>query len=177
MRPFGYTAGIAAALAASFWAQLLARQVLLTQQVPAGQRVFRPVLLPGAYRIADGVVGPIPLKKVTSGWSPEAKTAHLERTAIVTDVIGADGVPVDMRITRSIGFGLDEKALEAIAQWKFVPAAHDDRPIPVFASTAIDFRLPAGPFPLASHRGQIQPAGWRHAAFRQVGTPPVGSRH
>jgi TonB family protein len=149
MRTPGYTAGLAAALIVALAAPVSA------QQIPVGQRVFRPVLLPGetaddlplppdVYRIADGVVGPVPLKKVAPAWSAEAKTAHLESTAIVTGVIGADGVPRDMRVTRSVGFGLDEKALEAIAQWKFIPATYADRPIPVFTSIAIDFRLSAG---------------------------------
>ncbi|HWF08738.1 MAG TPA: TonB family protein [Bryobacteraceae bacterium] len=153
MRPFGYTAGLAAAGIATLAA--LAASVA-AQQIPVGQRVFRLVVLPGetaddlplppdVYRIADGVVGPVPLKKVAPVWSAEAKTAHLEGTAIVTGVIGADGVPRDMRVTRFVGFGLDEKALEAIAQWKFIPATYADRPIPVFTSIAVDFRLPGGP--------------------------------
>jgi TonB family protein len=100
-------------------------------------------LPPGAYRIGNGVAGPVPIHKTEPGYSPEARLAGLEGTAIVTGVIDDDGSQRDMRVTRPLGAGLDRKALEAVARWRFKPGTYWDRPISVFASFAIDFRLPA----------------------------------
>jgi TonB family protein len=149
MRPFGYTVGFAAALTIAVSPSISA------QQTPVGQRVFGPVpqpgetaddlpLPPGAFRINNAWTGPEPLRRVAPEWTPEAKIARLEGTAILTGIIDADGVPRDMRVTRSVGLGLDEKALAAIAQWRFVPAISPNQRIRVFTSIALDFRLPAG---------------------------------
>jgi TonB family protein len=100
-------------------------------------------LPPGAYRVTNGVITPIVIHRTEPAYSPEARLAGLEGTAVVTGVIEPDGSPRDMRITRPLGLGLDEKALEAIAQWRFKPGTFAGRPIPVFASFAMDFRLPA----------------------------------
>jgi TonB family protein len=108
-----------------------------------GQMADDLPLPPGAYRIGNGVAGPVPIQKTEPVYSPEARLAGLEGTVIVTGVIDEDGSQRDMRVTRPLGAGLDRKALEAVARWRFKPGTYWDRPIRVFASFAIDFRLPA----------------------------------
>jgi hypothetical protein len=44
-------------------------------------------------------------------------------------------------ISRSLGMGLDEKALAAVRQWKFEPALKDGRPVPVQINVEVNFRL------------------------------------
>jgi TonB family protein len=97
----------------------------------------------GAYRVRNGVVAPIVTRMTQPGYSAEARLAGLEGTVVLTGVIDPDGSPRDMRVTRAIGLGLDEKAIDAIARWRFKPGTFAGRPIPVFASFAMDFRLPA----------------------------------
>ncbi len=97
----------------------------------------------GAYRVRNGVVAPIVTQKTQPAYSSEARAAGLEGTAVVTGVIDPDGTPRDMRVTKSLGLGLDEKALEAISRWQFKPGTFASLPIPVYVSFAIDFRLPA----------------------------------
>jgi TonB family protein len=46
-----------------------------------------------------------------------------------------------MRVSRSLGFGLDEKALEAVKQWRFEPAKKDGRPVAVQINIEVNFRL------------------------------------
>ena len=45
------------------------------------------------------------------------------------------------RIARSLGLGLDEKALEAVRQWKFEPARKDGQPVAVLVNVEVNFRL------------------------------------
>jgi outer membrane biosynthesis protein TonB len=40
-----------------------------------------------------------------------------------------------------MGLGLDEKALDAVAQWLFKPGTKDGKPVPVRATFEINFRL------------------------------------
>jgi TonB family protein len=46
-----------------------------------------------------------------------------------------------MRVIRSLGLGLDEKALEAVRQWKFRPGYKDGKPVTVEATIEVNFRL------------------------------------
>jgi len=44
-------------------------------------------------------------------------------------------------VVRPLGLGLDEKAIEAVQQWKFKPGMKDGKPVPVQAQTEVTFRL------------------------------------
>jgi len=46
-----------------------------------------------------------------------------------------------MKVVRGLGLGLDEKALQAISQWKFRPGAKDGQPVAVMATIEVNFRL------------------------------------
>ena len=56
-------------------------------------------------------------------------------------VIGSDGRPREMRVARSLGMGLDEKAMQAVKQWKFEPAMKDGHPVAVQMNVEVSFRL------------------------------------
>jgi TonB family protein len=56
-------------------------------------------------------------------------------------VVAADGRPRDIRVARSLGMGLDEKALEAVRTWRFEPARKDGHPVAVQISVEVIFRL------------------------------------
>jgi len=55
--------------------------------------------------------------------------------------VGHDGRPYDIKVTRSLGKGLDEKAIEAVQQWRFKAATKDRKPVSVAISVEIQFRL------------------------------------
>lgn len=58
--------------------------------------------------------------------------------------VGEDGIPRDLRVVRSLGFGLDEKAMEALKQWRFQPARVNGQPAAVPATIEVNFLLPGG---------------------------------
>jgi TonB family protein len=44
-------------------------------------------------------------------------------------------------VQRTLGLGLDEKAIEAVRQWKFDPARKNGQPVAVQINVEVNFRL------------------------------------
>jgi TonB family protein len=61
---------------------------------------------------------------------------------MVSLVVGEDGVPRNLYVVRPLGFGLDDKAIEAVAQWRFQPVLLNGRTVSVPTTVGVDFRLP-----------------------------------
>ncbi len=95
----------------------------------------------GAYRIGGGVSPPSVLTKVEPEYSEEARKAKWQGTVVLQLVVDEHGMPKDMRVTRSLGLGLDAKAMEAVAKWRFKPGLKDGKPVPVIATIEVNFRL------------------------------------
>lgn len=95
----------------------------------------------GAYRIGGGVSPPSVLSKVEPEYSEEARKAKWQGTVVLQLVVDEHGMPKDMRVTRSLGLGLDQKAIEAVSKWRFKPGMKDGKPVPVIATIEVNFRL------------------------------------
>ena len=54
---------------------------------------------------------------------------------------GPNGKPRDVRVARSLGMGLDQKAIQAVRNWKFEPAMKDGKPVAVQINVEVNFRL------------------------------------
>lgn len=95
----------------------------------------------GAYRVGGGVSAPRALYAPDPEYSEEARKAKWQGTVVLWVIVGPDGRPRDIRIQRSLGMGLDEKAIEAVRQWKFDPAKKDGQPVAVQINVEVNFRL------------------------------------
>lgn len=82
------------------------------------------------------------IHKVEPEYTQAALNAKVEGTVIISLVVGADGVPTDLRVTRELGHELDEKAIECLKAWRFEPATHHGQPVATKASVEINYRLP-----------------------------------
>jgi len=76
-----------------------------------------------------------PLFRTDPEYSEQARFAGLEGTVFLSGFIADDGSPHDLQVTRPLGLGLDEKAIQAARDWRFTP-----QPTPV--NIAVDFLLP-----------------------------------
>jgi TonB family protein len=56
-------------------------------------------------------------------------------------IVTPDGRTHDVRVARTAGMGLDEKAIEAVRTWRFEPARKDGQPVAVQISVEVSFRL------------------------------------
>lgn len=95
----------------------------------------------GAYRVGGGVSAPRAIFAPDPEYSEEARKAKWQGTVVLWVVIGPDGKPRDVRVQRSLGMGLDEKAIEAVRSWKFEPAKKDGQPVAVQVNVEVNFRL------------------------------------
>ena len=95
----------------------------------------------GAYRIGGGVTPPSVLSQVDPEYSDEARKAKWQGTVIVELVVDEHGMPQQMRVIRALGLGLDQKAMEAVAKWRFKPGMKDGKPVPVIATILVTFHL------------------------------------
>jgi TonB family protein len=55
--------------------------------------------------------------------------------------VAPEGRADNIKVLESLGLGLDDKAIEAIRQWKFKPGMKDGKPVRVAATIEINFRL------------------------------------
>jgi len=95
----------------------------------------------GPYSIGRGVSAPRPIYDPEPEYSNEARVAKFQGDVVLLVVVGADGIPRNIRVQRSVGMGLDEKAIAAVSNWRFSPGMKDGQPVPVRVSIEVNFRL------------------------------------
>jgi len=95
----------------------------------------------GAYKVGGSVLAPRPLTTPDPDYTEQARLAKLQGTCVLGLIVGADGRPRDIRVIRTLGMGLDEKAMVAVGQWTFAPATKDGTPVPVQISVQVSFKL------------------------------------
>jgi protein TonB len=94
------------------------------------------------YRIGGAVSAPSPLYQPEAEFSDEARRAKYQGVCLVSLIVDAQGNPQDPHVVRSLGMGLDEKAIEAVRKYKFRPAMKDGKtPVPVKIYVEVNFRL------------------------------------
>ncbi len=95
----------------------------------------------GPYRVGGGVSAPRAVFAPDPEYSEEARKAKYQGTVLLWVVVGADGRPQSVRVQRSLGMGLDEKAVDAVNRWRFEPARKDGGPVAVQINVEVNFRL------------------------------------
>jgi len=75
-------------------------------------------------------------------YSDEAVKAKYQGTILLTVVVTPDGRATDIHVSKGLGMGLDEKAMEAVRKWRFrVPTGPDGKPAAVRATIEVVFHL------------------------------------
>jgi TonB family protein len=95
----------------------------------------------GWFHVGGGVSAPRPIYDPDPEYSEEARRAKYQGTVLLWVIVGSDGRPRDIRVQRSLGMGLDEKAIEAVRQWKFEPSMKEGHPVAVQVNIEVSFRL------------------------------------
>lgn len=95
----------------------------------------------GVFRVGGGVSAPKVTYQPDPEYSEEARKAKYQGVCVLSLIVGPDGKPREVKVARSLGLGLDEKAIEAVNQWKFEPAQKDGKPVAVAINVEVTFRL------------------------------------
>ena len=84
---------------------------------------------------------PETLLRVQPRYTEAARIGHIQGTVVVQATIDRTGAVTDVRLVKSLGFGLDEAAMSAVKQWRFRPATLGGRPVPVFFQLTVRFGI------------------------------------
>jgi periplasmic protein TonB len=95
----------------------------------------------GIYTPGGDVSAPVPIVSPEADFSDEARRAKFQGVCVISLIVDTQGNPVNPRVTRRLGMGLDEKALEAVSHYRFKPARKNGKPVPVRIAVAVNFRL------------------------------------
>jgi periplasmic protein TonB len=87
------------------------------------------------------VTQPVLLSRKDPEYSDEARKVKLQGTVILGIEVNAAGQVTNVVVLRSLGLGLDERAIEAVRQWKFRAGTMDGKPVSTRATVEVNFRL------------------------------------
>jgi TonB family protein len=96
---------------------------------------------PGIRPGRNGVTMPEAIFSPEPSFSDEARKAKFQGIVLLMIVVGKDGRPYNIRVLQSLGMGLDEKAIEAVRNWRFRPASLNGQPVATEIGVQVDFHL------------------------------------
>jgi TonB family protein len=71
----------------------------------------------------------------------KARKAHQQGTVVLELTVGVDGLPRDVKVARSVSPELDQAAMDAVNQWKFVAAMKEGKFIALRVNVEVSFHL------------------------------------
>lgn len=95
----------------------------------------------GLRHVGGGVSAPEVIFKVEPEFSEEARKAKFMGVVTVNLIVDTVGRAQNVRIIRGVGMGLDQKALEAVRQYRFRPAMENGHPVPVQVNVEVQFQI------------------------------------
>jgi periplasmic protein TonB len=95
----------------------------------------------GPYRPGSGITPPGLLREVKPQYTEEARRAGVEGDVLLEIVVRADGTVGNVTLVQRLGSGLDQRAIEAVRQWRFSPARRYGTPVDVLVEVAVEFKL------------------------------------
>ena len=95
----------------------------------------------GVYQPGAGIDPPTLVSEVRPIYTDEARRQRIQGDVILEIVVRSDGSVGSIRVRRSLGGGLDQRAIDAVRQWRFKPARRHGTPVDVAVEVAVEFKL------------------------------------
>jgi TonB family protein len=95
----------------------------------------------GPYRPGSGIEPPRLLREVKADYTEDARQRSISGEVVMEIVVRRDGSVGDVRILRGLGGGLNDRAVQAVRQWRFAPATRLGSPVDVIVEVGVEFRL------------------------------------
>jgi protein TonB len=95
----------------------------------------------GVMKIGGGVSTPVLIHQVEPEFSEQARKAKFMGNVVVNLVVDPQGMPRNVRVVQGVGMGLDEKAMEAVRQYRFRPAMEGGKAVAVEMNVEVEFQI------------------------------------
>ncbi|MBY0492859.1 MAG: TonB family protein [Cyanobacteria bacterium] len=95
----------------------------------------------GPFRPGSGVEPPRLLREVKANYTDEARRANIEGEVQLEIVVRRDGTVGEVKIIRGLGGGLNDRAVQAVRQWRFAAGRMKGVPVDVVVEVGVEFRL------------------------------------
>jgi len=95
----------------------------------------------GPFRPGSGIEPPTLVREVRPIYTEEGRKRAVEGDVVLEIVVLRDGRVGNIRTLRTLGAGLDQKAIEAVRQWRFAPARRQGSPVDVVVEVSVEFKL------------------------------------
>jgi TonB family protein len=95
----------------------------------------------GPYRPGSGIEPPRLIREVKATYTDEARRRGVTGDVLLEIVVRRDGSVGNVSIRRGLGAGLDERAVDAVRQWRFAPARRLGTPVDVIVEVAVEFTV------------------------------------
>jgi periplasmic protein TonB len=95
----------------------------------------------GVYRPGSGIEPPKLLREVKPDYTEEARIRRIEGEVVLEIVVRRDGSVGDLKIVRGLAAGLNERAVQAVRQWRFSAARRQGVPVDVVVEVSVEFRV------------------------------------
>jgi periplasmic protein TonB len=95
----------------------------------------------GIFSVGGGVTAPVVIYRIDPEYSEEARKVRHEGTVVLEAVVRRDGKVDVVHLVRSLGFGLDQNAIDALKRWRFRPGTKNGTPVDVTLNVEVRFNI------------------------------------
>jgi periplasmic protein TonB len=95
----------------------------------------------GPFRPGSGITPPRVLQEVKAEYTDEARRSGITGEVVLEIVVRRDGSVGDVKLLQGLGGGLNDRARQAVRQWRFAPATRQGTPVDVIVEVAVEFKL------------------------------------
>lgn len=60
---------------------------------------------------------------------------------LIHTLVSEEGLPTDLHVVQPLGYGLNEKAIEAVGRYRFSPAILGGVPVPMTLDVRVDYTI------------------------------------
>jgi periplasmic protein TonB len=84
---------------------------------------------------------PVVIHKTEPAYTEDARNAKVEGAVTLWAEIRTDGKPYAIRVTKGLGYGLNQSAIKCLSEWRYRPGTANGIPVTVPATMEIFFSL------------------------------------
>jgi TonB family protein len=96
---------------------------------------------PAAIPVGGKVREPRLVQRVEPAYPDTARIARIQGPVVLEAIITTEGRVEELRVLSSPSPLLSESALSAVSRWRYLPATLNGRPVTVFLTVTVDFKL------------------------------------